>query len=58
MTAAMRAPAFAVGVVAVLYAVAAPVHAQDYPNHSVNVVVPFPGFSLFVHSLAHKLVSG
>jgi tripartite-type tricarboxylate transporter receptor subunit TctC len=42
MTSAMRAPAFAVGVMTVLCAVAAPVHAQDYPNHSVTVVVPFP----------------
>src|SRR5258707_8783775 len=42
MTAAMRAPAFAVGVMVVLYAVAAPARAQDYPNHSVTVVVPFP----------------
>jgi tripartite-type tricarboxylate transporter receptor subunit TctC len=42
MTSAMRAPAFAVGAMAVLCAVAAPVHAQDYPNHSVTVVVPFP----------------
>src|SRR5437667_1983597 len=42
MTSAMRAPAFAVGVIAVLCAVAAPVRAQDYPNHSVTVVVPFP----------------
>jgi tripartite-type tricarboxylate transporter receptor subunit TctC len=25
-----------------LCAIAAPVHAQDYPNHSVTVVVPFP----------------
>src|ERR1700716_511442 len=42
MTSAMRAPAFAVGVMAALCAVAAPVRAQDYPNHSVTVVVPFP----------------
>src|SRR5947207_12905853 len=42
MRSAMRAPAFAVGVMAVLCAVAAPVRAQDYPNHSVIVVVPFP----------------
>jgi tripartite-type tricarboxylate transporter receptor subunit TctC len=42
MTSAMRVPAFAMGVMAALCAVAAPVHAQDYPNHSVTVVVPFP----------------
>ena len=43
MTSAMREhPAFAVGVMAALCAVAAPVRAQDYPNHSVTVVVPFP----------------
>ena len=42
MTSAMRAPAFAVGVMAALCAVAAPVRAQDYPNHSITVVVPFP----------------
>ena len=42
MTAAMRAPAFAVGVIAALCAVVAPLHAQDYPHHSINVVVPFP----------------
>ena len=42
MTSAMRAPTFAVGVISVLCAVAAPVRAQDYPNHSVTVVVPFP----------------
>src|SRR6266404_4047436 len=42
MRSAMRAPAFAGGVMAVLCAVAAPVRAQDYPNHSVTVVVPFP----------------
>src|SRR3979411_1941085 len=42
MTSAMRAPAFAVAVMVALCAIAAPVHAQDYPNHSVTVVVPFP----------------
>src|ERR1041385_4601287 len=42
MTSAMRAPAFAAGVMAVLCAAAAPVHAQNYPNHSITVVVPFP----------------
>src|SRR5712671_2137519 len=42
MTSAMRAPAFAVGVMAALCAVAPPARAQDYPNHSVTVVVPFP----------------
>src|SRR5258708_30186600 len=42
MTSAMRARAFAVGVMAALCVVAAPVRAQDYPNHSVTVVVPFP----------------
>src|SRR5213595_1448774 len=39
MTAAMRTPAFAL---VALCAVAAPAHAQDYPKHSVTVVVPFP----------------
>src|SRR5258708_20541777 len=42
MTSAMRARAFAVGVMAALCVVAAPVRAQDYPNHSITVVVPFP----------------
>ena len=42
MTSAMRARTFVVGVISVLGAVAAPVRAQDYPNHSVTVVVPFP----------------
>jgi len=42
MTSAMRTPAFAGGVMAVLCAVATPVRAQDYPNHSVTVIVPFP----------------
>jgi tripartite-type tricarboxylate transporter receptor subunit TctC len=42
MTSVMRAPAFAVGVMVALCAMAAPVPAQDYPNHSVTVVVPFP----------------
>src|SRR5437763_12139150 len=42
MTAALRAPAFAVGVIVALGAVAPPVQAQDYPNHSITVVVPFP----------------
>jgi tripartite-type tricarboxylate transporter receptor subunit TctC len=41
MTSAMRAPAFAAGVMAVC-AVTAPIRAQDFPNHSVTVVVPFP----------------
>ena len=41
MTWAMRALAFAASVMAIC-AVAAPVRAQDYPNHSVTVVVPFP----------------
>ena len=42
MTSAMRARTFVVGVISVLCAVAASVCAQDYPNHSVTVVVPFP----------------
>src|SRR6266705_99919 len=42
MTSAMRALAFAVGVMSALCLVALPVRAQDYPNHSVTVVVPFP----------------
>jgi tripartite-type tricarboxylate transporter receptor subunit TctC len=42
MTSAMRSPAFAAVGMAVLCAVAAPVRAQDYPNHSITVVVPFP----------------
>src|SRR5713226_4949921 len=42
MTSAMRAPAFALAVISVVCAIAAPAHAQDYPNHSITVVVPFP----------------
>jgi len=42
MTSAMRAPAFAAGVMVVLCAVVVPGRAQDYPNHSITVVVPFP----------------
>ena len=42
MTSATRASAFATSIISVLCAVATPVHAQDYPNHSINVVVPFP----------------
>src|SRR6476660_2735961 len=42
MTSAMRAPAFAAGVMAVLCAVVVPGRAQDYPKHSITVVVPFP----------------
>src|SRR5882724_4355742 len=42
MTSAMRARAFAACVMAALCAVATTIHAQDYPNHSVTVVVPFP----------------
>jgi tripartite-type tricarboxylate transporter receptor subunit TctC len=38
----MRAPAFAAGVMVVLCAVVVPGRAQDYPNHSITVVVPFP----------------
>src|SRR4249919_3571917 len=41
MISAMRASAFAAGVMAIC-AVAAPIRAQDYPNRSVTVVVPFP----------------
>jgi tripartite-type tricarboxylate transporter receptor subunit TctC len=42
MTSAMRAPVFAVGFMSILFAAATPARAQDYPNHSVTVVVPFP----------------
>jgi len=42
MTSAMRAPAFAAGVMVVLCAVVVPGRAQDYPNHSITVDVPFP----------------
>src|SRR3954468_3953277 len=42
MAAAMRAPVFVVGVMIALGTMVAPVLAQDYPNHSVTVVVPFP----------------
>src|SRR4051794_34903667 len=42
MTAAMRAPVFAVGVMVALGVMSMPANAQDYPNHSINVVVPFP----------------
>src|SRR4051812_31808656 len=42
MTSATRAPVFAVGFMSILCAAAAPARAQDYPNHSVTVVVPFP----------------
>jgi len=41
MTSAMRARVFAACIMAVLCAVPAPVHAQDYPNRSITVVVPF-----------------
>ncbi|MEA2815763.1 MAG: hypothetical protein QOI93_3460 [Rhodospirillaceae bacterium] len=42
MISAMRAPAFSVGAMLALCTVALPAHAQDYPNRSINVVVPFP----------------
>ena len=42
MISPMRAPTFAVVVIAALCAVAPPAHAQDFPNHSVTVIVPFP----------------
>jgi tripartite-type tricarboxylate transporter receptor subunit TctC len=38
----MQAPAFAVGIMAAFCAVATPVLAEDYPNRSITVVVPFP----------------
>ena len=42
MTSAMRAPVFAVGVMVALGVMPTPANAQDYPNHSITVVVPFP----------------
>jgi tripartite-type tricarboxylate transporter receptor subunit TctC len=42
MTAAMRAAAFAAGVFAAPCAVATTAYAQEYPDRSVTVVVPFP----------------
>src|SRR5690349_12261736 len=42
MVPAMRISVFAVAVMSVLCAVAALVQAQDYPNHSITVIVPFP----------------
>ena len=42
MTTAVRAPAFALAVMAALCMTSSVVVAQDYPNHSVTVVVPFP----------------
>ena len=42
MTSAMRAPAFAAAVVAALCVAPGAAAAQDFPNRSITVVVPFP----------------
>jgi len=42
MVPAMRISVFAVVVMSMLCAVAASIRAQDYPSHSVTVIVPFP----------------
>src|SRR6478672_10534393 len=42
MTLSMRGPAIAAVVMMALYAVPAGGQAQDYPNRSITVIVPFP----------------
>jgi tripartite-type tricarboxylate transporter receptor subunit TctC len=42
MTSKTQASTFAVGVMAGLYAISNIVVAQDFPSHSITVVVPFP----------------